>query len=137
MNKQLKSWERKKTMLNPHQFQGFEQPLQEGMSLTVPRSFFERVVICEPASTIKVVSYILIRSLQGENVIEASYNDFIKELRLSRQAIQEGLARAIEAGYILQLQLGSRNHLRSRYALCWASLDDNNNFTDSGNATGR
>jgi hypothetical protein len=123
-------------MLNRHQFEGFEPPLQTGMSITVPRSFFEQVIIREPASTIKVVSYILMRSLRGETVIEATYFDFIKELRLSRQAIQEGLARALDAGYILQLQQGERK-TPSRYALCWASSDDNTASTASSNHPGR
>jgi hypothetical protein len=121
-------------MLSRHQFEGFEPPLQAGTSITVPRSFFEKVIIREPASTIKVVSYILMRSLQGETIIEATYFDFIKELRLSRQAIQEGLARALDAGYILQLQQGGRK-VPSSYALCWAAPDDGT--TSTSNITGR
>lgn len=104
-------------------FEGFE-PLhsgEEGDELIIPRSFFERVVITEPASTIRVVAFILLRTLEGQTEVEASYTDFVKELRLCRQSVQEGLARAIEAGYIRQVQTGENAHVKSRYVICWAT----------------
>src|SRR3954470_3686354 len=110
-------------MSSNHFFEGFEPPHsgEEGDGLIIPRSFFERVVITEPASTIRVVAFILLRTLEGQSEVEASYTDFVRELRLCRQSVQEGLARAIESGYIRLLQSGENSHVKSRYAICWAT----------------
>ncbi len=118
-------------MLNGNHFAGFERPGQGSETvLVIPRSFFERVVLSEPASTIRIVAHILTRTLQGQTEVEASYTDFVRELRLSRQAIQEGLARAIEAGYIRQVQAGENGHVKSRYSLCWAQAQAHADETD-------
>lgn len=110
-------------MSSNHFFEGFELPRSgdEANGLIIPRSFFERVVITEPASTIRVVAFILLRTLSGQNEVEASYTDLVRELRLCRQSVQEGLARTIEAGYIRLLQSGENGHIKSRYAICWAT----------------
>src|SRR5690349_15605003 len=104
-------------MSTNHFFEGFELPNngEEGDGLVIPRSFFERVVITEPASTIRVVAFILLRTLAGQDEVEARYSDFVRELRLCRQSVQEGLARAIEAGYIRLVQSGENGHIKSRY----------------------
>lgn len=99
-------------------FTGFEYPAGEE-ALTIPASFMQQVVAYENLSTVRVVGYMLTRSLEGERVIEASYEDLRKALHLSRCAVHEGLKHALERGYILLIQAGENGHTRAQYAVNW------------------
>jgi hypothetical protein len=87
----------------------------------VPTGFLEEVVARENGSVIRVVAYILSRTLEGEEEVTASWQDFMEQLKLSRQAVQEGLNRALAAGYIRIIRR-SRNQ-PTCYSLNWQRED--------------
>jgi hypothetical protein len=95
------------------EFKGFEK----SSALAIPPGFLLQVVAQEKGSVIRVVGYILSRTLEGRDTVEAGYQDFMHHMKLSRQAVQEGLARALEAGYIRLVRQGGG--VPSVYTLNW------------------
>jgi hypothetical protein len=108
-------------------FEGFEK----NTTLSIPESFLLKVVAFEKGSVIRIVSYVMRKSLSGEKEVQASYEDFRREMKLSRQAVQEGLAQALSAGYILLVKSGA--NLPNSYTLNWQTSDETPPDTNTSN----
>ena len=75
--------------------------------VVVPRRFFEHILMSENLSTIRVLAFFLTSTEAGRPEIGASYSDISQATGLCRQSVQEGLNRAIEQGYLHQVQAGT------------------------------
>jgi hypothetical protein len=101
-------------------FKGFELSTPQNnpaQPLPVPAAFHEEVLMHEPISCVRVVWYILERTLRGEQLVTASYTDFEVSLNLAHSSVSDGIKRALEAGYIRQLRSGENRHYKAQYAL--------------------
>lgn len=108
-------------------FSGFERS-QPASPASLPGAFFAQVLVREPVSVVRIVWYMLDRSLAAAPqteppVITASYRDLEAALNLSHSSVCDGLKRALAAGYLRQLRPGENGHLKAQYTINWASVE--------------